>query len=63
MANCGASPQAVTVELGDFTELTDFTDLDKLMEKVPASRPTPIYILSIKSMVHSIFIGQLGLAA
>jgi len=57
------------------TELVDFTELPQkktqLLEKleltekkrIPAPRPTPIYKLSMTSMVWNISLGQLGLAA
>jgi len=46
----------------------DFSEPDELPEKrnnktTPAPQPTPIYKLSITSMIWSISIGQLGLAA
>jgi len=60
-------------ELADFTELANFTELAKFTEKgqthgkvrtprkeVPAPQPTPIYKLSMTSMVWSILSASLG---
>jgi len=56
--NCTVSPQATIAELADFVEFT------KLAEKffLPL-RPTPIYKLSMISVVWNISTGQPGLAA
>jgi len=78
MTDCATRPRAVVMELADFMdliELTNFAELTELTQKdrtpgkvqthgkrVAPSQPTPIYILSMTSMVWNISIGQLGLA-
>jgi len=65
------------VELVDFAELAKLTEkrlnswkMFKLTDKIelteksiPAPQPTPIYIMSMTSMIRNISVGQLGLAA
>jgi len=56
-------------ELADFVELMDFhrahqTHGTHLTHgKVPAPRPTPVYIVNMTSMVWNISVGQFSLAA
>jgi len=58
------------MDLEDFAKLMNFAELAEIMEKkfelmekrVPAPQPTPIYKLSMASMIWNISIVQLGLA-